>query len=394
MRKNIPLGQKIFLVLFGLIVALLLLELALRIGGWLLLSSQERDHRIAVSSQEQYRIICLGESTTFFGGEDSYPRQLETILREKNKELEFTVFNKGVPAIDTGVILSQLEENLKQYSPDMVVVMMGINDGWVKIPQSLDKNSNSLDDTAFIWVKDQHINYVPYQGYISSKDRPLFQSLRIYKLAKYITQGIVARISGSDNYSLSQASQIPSDNKNDVSIPDLLKAHKYFEAGITYMEEGKYGQAKEMFTQTLGLSPQSDRFCGGLGILYDAFGMSKEADYYYRQANEIRASSYNPSTRNNFHKMRQILDDKGIALVCVQYPMRSVELLKQLLAPYNDGVFVDNEATFKKAIRRERYDVYFEDSFGGEFGHCTPKGNRLLAENIAKAILNKLEISN
>lgn len=381
------------MVFFGFIMALLLLELGLRIGGWVLLSLQESENKIVVSPQEQYRIMCLGESTTFIGGEDSYPRQLETILRQKNKKMEFVVFNKGVPAVDTGVILSRLEENLEKYSPNMVVAMMGINDGWVKIPQTSGKDRNSLDNTAFIWVRDQHINYVPYQGYISSKDLPLFQSLRIYKLAKYIRQGIFARTKWGDNYSLNQTSGISSDNKKDVSMSDLLKAHKYFEAGIEYMAERKYEQAKEMFIQSLALGPQSDRFCGGLGILYDAFGMSGEANYYYRKANEIRSMSYNPFTQSNFHKMWQILDDKGISFVCVQYPMRNVELLKQLLTPYSDGVFVDNEDSFKRAIRREGYDAYFEDSFGGEFGHCTPKGNRLLAENIARAILNKLEIS-
>jgi lysophospholipase L1-like esterase len=27
---------------------------------------------------------------------------------------------------------------------------------------------------------------------------------------------------------------------------------------------------------------------------------------------------------------------------------------------------------------------------GGDFGHCTPKGNRLLAENIAQTILKEV----
>ena len=30
------------------------------------------------------------------------------------------------------------------------------------------------------------------------------------------------------------------------------------------------------------------------------------------------------------------------------------------------------------------------DMFGGDFGHCTVKGNRLLAENVARVILKEI----
>jgi NH3-dependent NAD+ synthetase len=33
---------------------------------------------------------------------------------------------------------------------------------------------------------------------------------------------------------------------------------------------------------------------------------------------------------------------------------------------------------------------FMNDIFGGDFGHCTPKGNRLLAKNIAQAILKNI----
>ena len=44
---------------------------------------------------------------------------------------------------------------------------------------------------------------------------------------------------------------------------------------------------------------------------------------------------------------------------------------------------------FKDALRKASYREYFNDMFAGDFGHCTPKGNRLLAENIAKVILKE-----
>jgi hypothetical protein len=99
---------------------------------------------------------------------------------------------------------------------------------------------------------------------------------------------------------------------------------------------------------------------------------------------------YNPDTVNNYKEIKKILEKRRIQLVCVQYPMRRVESLKKIFEETRDIIFVDNEAIFKKAVAKESYDDYFVDIFGGDFGHCTPKGNRLLGENIANVILREV----
>ena len=50
---------------------------------------------------------------------------------------------------------------------------------------------------------------------------------------------------------------------------------------------------------------------------------------------------------------------------------------------------MDNENLFIKAISQGKYDDYFIDRCGGDFGHGTEKGNRLLAKNIADVILKE-----
>jgi hypothetical protein len=72
----------------------------------------------------------------------------------------------------------------------------------------------------------------------------------------------------------------------------------------------------------------------------------------------------------------------------VQYPVRSVEPLKKMVG--EDAAFVDNEKVFKDALKKANYDEYFSDLFGGDFGHCTPKGNRLLAQQVASVILKEV----
>ena len=61
-----------------------------------------------------------------------------------------------------------------------------------------------------------------------------------------------------------------------------------------------------------------------------------------------------------------------------------------MFAATEDVVFVDNEQLFKEALHHMPYSELFTDNFGGDFGHATPKGNRLLAENIANVILKEI----
>jgi hypothetical protein len=112
---------------------------------------------------------------------------------------------------------------------------------------------------------------------------------------------------------------------------------------------------------------------------------------YDKKAKELRRSYYDPITINNYNRLKAILYKRGIRLVCVQYPMRSIEPLKKIFEGNTDDIiFVDNEKIFKEVMKKSGYKEYFRDMFGGDFGHCTDKGNRLLAENIANAILKEV----
>ena len=75
-----------------------------------------------------YTIMCIGDSNTYLGGENSYPSQLEKILNERVGGPKFKVINQGLPAAPSQEIMDNFEPWLGKYSPDMVVSMMGAND--------------------------------------------------------------------------------------------------------------------------------------------------------------------------------------------------------------------------------------------------------------------------
>ena len=98
-------------------------------------------------------------------------------------------------------------------------------------------------------------------------------------------------------------------------------------------------------------------------------------------------ASYYKSTIHNYRYIKRMVAGRGVKMVCMQYPMRSLEPLKHILDTLEDVRFVDNERSFTQVIAQESYDAYFIDRFAGDFGHATRKGNRLLAENVARVVL-------
>ncbi|MFA5139826.1 MAG: tetratricopeptide repeat protein [Elusimicrobiota bacterium] len=176
------------------------------------------------------------------------------------------------------------------------------------------------------------------------------------------------------------------------TAPDAWRV--YFELGAAYRQSGSMLKAERMFRKVIALNPGfSDAYVQAAQALTLRRGRAKAA----RDLNEAgRLRSAQPSrtapplTRRNYRDLREAVLRRGIRLVCVQYPMRSLRALEEFFDDKSGIVFVDNEKSFQEAVRRSDYWDYFIDVFGGNFGHCTPKGYRMLAQNIADAILGAL----
>ena len=82
------LTQKFLLVFLGAFLLLVLIEGGLRAAGSINSAWQKHKNRSLFQRQDVIRIMCIGESTTYLGGPNSYPSQLEVILNQsgsKNK---------------------------------------------------------------------------------------------------------------------------------------------------------------------------------------------------------------------------------------------------------------------------------------------------------------------
>jgi len=521
---------------------------------------QKRDLRISIFSsltdlfrRGEYTILCLGETVTILGGEssnsalggeNSYPKQLERILNTSGKSKKFRVINKGALGIISSSIVTQLNENLKKYKPDMVIVMMGINDDDRQIPYEATSGIKIVSGSEWPGVFQLKRGYLTYitnviRGRVDfssrNKIKPVFKqdnqrslklSEELFKKAKELNlrtdgaynglvwhggigdkldqvEALYNRVIELNPYNDKAYTELawcyrfrdnlvrseelfktaiklnPSNddayaglgwcyrmegwfllakdyflkaielNKRNYGayiglgrcykkVFDFVRAEEsfikaieinplndgaYFGLGQSYFDrreyvvaeeplkkaielnpvndraylclawiyinKKEYQKAEKILLRGIALKPACDRLYGVLGLLYSEEGRESLGQQYYDQANTLRLRYLNPVTRDNYRALKKILDKKKIRLVCVQYPVQSIEYLKEYFDDHSGIIFVDNEMVFKKAFKKSSCTEYFIDIFAGDFGHCTVWGNKLLAENIASVILNE-----
>ncbi len=88
-----------------------------------------------------YRIVCMGDSSTFGWGvesDEAYPALLEAELRRRHPDLRLEVVNLGVCGYSSfqGRIL--MEREALRWEPDLVTISYGSND-WSHVPEPFDE---------------------------------------------------------------------------------------------------------------------------------------------------------------------------------------------------------------------------------------------------------------
>jgi len=168
------------------------------------------------------------------------------------------------------------------------------------------------------------------------------------------------------------------------------KDETYLELVWLYLSQGKFMQAQELLSKGVAINTSSERLFAALANICRETGKPELMQEYYDKVKGLRSSYYNSLTVNNYRKLKIILDRRKIQYVCCQYPLRSIEPLKRIFKEEKGVIFVDNEQIFKEALLKASQEEYFSDMFAGDFGHCTHRGNRLLAGNIADTILKEV----
>lgn len=501
-ERKISLYKRIVFLAAGVVFALVVLELSLRLGGFIMFSVQELKNRQALRQHGTYRILCVGESTT----QNQYPSFLAAILNQSGSGITFSVIDKGLSGTNSSAILAGMESYLDTYRPHMVVAMMGHNDATVIYYKDIPDANSALfkNCKAYRLIRLAYCRILEKMSKEKGPGMPAEPAIQgndgISQKEKLFRQRIVANPKEGRNYSglgwlyanmgkLSLAKETfeqgisvdPKDSrcygglgrilvlqgKDDLAESSFKQAiaadprnaryyavlgrfyihqkkydlsEKVFKQGIAvnpgnsacygdlgrlYLLNGKAGLAEQTFKQGIladpkdytcyvglggvyenqnrlslaegyflkgiQLNPGDHRIYGSLALLYQEKGRDDLAQKYYRKVNELCFNNQSAITAWNYLRLREMLKRRGIRLVCVQYPMRSIRPLRDIFKDDDEGViFVSNEEVFKNAVKREGYNAYFWDMFAGDFGHCNEKGNKLLAGTIARVILREV----
>ncbi|MFH0984788.1 MAG: SGNH/GDSL hydrolase family protein [Candidatus Omnitrophota bacterium] len=123
--------DKIVCILLGIFLAFAGLELFLRLLGF----GYDLVHKTSPRAGEGYRIYCVGESTTWgVGASDraskNYPRQLEEMLNKQYPSANVQCLFDQTIGQNTSEILAKLPRHIMKYRPQLIVLLVGVNNRW------------------------------------------------------------------------------------------------------------------------------------------------------------------------------------------------------------------------------------------------------------------------
>jgi len=336
--------QKITLVLLGLLLGIILLEVGLRIAGFVLLSWQERANRLSLQKKNSYVILCLGESTTACGAEFSYPRQLEKILNENNIGVTFSVINEGLIATQTQFILSKLEDYLDTYQPDIVVTMMGINDRYQA-------------------VRPDNTNYGSLKLF--------FQGCRLYKLAKLLRERIALKLNKTTGYErpytenkFGEKEDYPEieERYKQVILADPNNTAILLKLGDWYYEQGRLEEAVETYEKLMALHPDDPALHIKVAHYFRNREMREEAEDVFSQAIERfpRNSMVYAETANYYNWVHRWEEAEKYFLKAIEIKPDNFWATRKLAISYEgQGREEETERLLKKLIELHPDELSF-----------------------------------
>jgi len=208
------------------------------------------------------------------------------------------------------------------------------------------------------------------------KDENLFLTLANCADCHGINESVFFRSEKRFNY-LQKALTVNPNNQ--TVLTDLARYHTQY---------NNFKEAEQLYLRVLKTNKKDDVYIMALielANLYLKTDRQTLAEETFKKAIDIGGIYV-----KNYQKLYEILQSNNIKLIAVGYPMRSTQPL-ELMFSDSEVLVVSNELNFKKAVEKEGYDQIFVDRFAGDFGHCSEKGNLLLAENVKLAILENWE---
>lgn len=160
----------------------------------------------------------------------------------------------------------------------------------------------------------------------------------------------------------------------------------YFELAEIYRKRNRLDVAVGLFEKVLEIDSGNANARASLAVIEQNNRASSISGVLSTGVSPI-SDDLHPMTKHNY---RRIIDMAGkylIPVLAVQYPLQPALPLRALFAKdiqeRPTSIFViENQKNFQDALRRMSYQDLFTDYFGGNFGHATREGNKLIAQQV------------
>jgi lysophospholipase L1-like esterase len=427
------------------LITLCLSELTLRVAGAIYNFSNKSTY----NAPGKLNILCLGESTTHFGGSDSYPSILQRMLDSKYPA-KFHVINSGVSGAYTDYFRRVIENLLNVYKPDITILMMGINDNYQFYTRLSNKPfSQTLLSYSYIYrfimnSKEfktfiaEDLNYFTYTRYFQEN----LQMLETQNNYKDLTEKIFLKdYNYLSKYQKMNYKELPSQLNLALSIILLLERNESNNLLATNLNniELRHKDIKlishhllldikknlsfhhEYFKKRFELSTDKRRFLNNyiksiIEIKRLEYKVETRVSKIYNIFNSLKSDTRTPlaiyqsldsiistlskkrivnkhelyklkETKENITVVLKSIYESGSKVVFMQYPLRDIKKVK---TNFKADLYISNKLTFQEALKSHDYSELFTDSFAYDFGHTTKLGSTL----IAKKLFTSLDTSN
>ncbi|MBU3911711.1 MAG: hypothetical protein KKD90_03910 [Candidatus Omnitrophica bacterium] len=442
MKMNPAACKIFFIILPGIFIFLIALESSLRIGGELYI--RHRDHGLCAKTTETerdaFRILCLGDSYTYGVGDtynNSYPSQLEVMLDRIDADRKIVVKNLGSPGGNSYRILKIFTENIDTYKPDIVVIMVGMNNDWNlegmqrfyqgPLPKSLkidlyDLRIYKLYKLASMRLKKRisavseagkkQINLTGAQNRISGKEiKALQEKVKFYRETGrsdlaireldnmldrypdgYGNMVLFLREICDYNTALEYAKKALQYSKDNMWIhmelvyiyrakKDWLLARKEMDYAVQDISviQNVFPEMKNICNNESGLDFQveSDKIRTLIATIHGKNGTRIWDTLLYLEKNQEERSRIFAS---DLSALIKIASERDVRLILMTYPVRaSVNDIILKTAAKNGIVLVDNESIFNAKIDK--------DKFFAPDRHCNGRGYGVVAGNVYSRLL-------
>jgi len=219
--------KKLIKILLRTIFVLLLLELSLWGGGYARNVYAQIQNANILNNNTDYTILIKGDSITYDGREGSWPTQFEQMMIN-NTQKNFNIINTAQPSHTSTKVLETLEEEIINYDPDMVIVMMG--------------------------MEDKHI-----KTFGQERTSSIFDNIKTYKMIKMFIQTWIAKEKIDEK-------EFQSFEEWTKTINDYLTAEEYFKIGNEHFSVQDWKKSEYLFKKSLEMD--NDYFSSYEGLMH------------------------------------------------------------------------------------------------------------------------------